>query len=102
MSPPGHFQVTDNQQLPGQTPVKKVWVNFLPNIDLGHVITMISFLAAIGAQWNIMDRKITIVEQRSAQQDAQVVEIKADLKEIKGAMLQIQLTLARQDSNRSK
>lgn len=97
--PPHHFQITDTMSLPNASQQvsdnqKKVWVNFLPNIDLGHMLTMIGFGIAFAAQWNIQDRRITVAETAVEQQKQQITEIKGDLKEIKAVVLNIQLQQA--------
>jgi Tfp pilus assembly protein PilN len=89
----GHITVTDT--VPRKTPEgRKVWVNFIPNIDLGHMLTMVSFAAGLAAMWNIQDRRITVVEQKAVSVEQQSQELKTDVKEIKAALVQIQTTLA--------
>lgn len=91
--PPEHFKITDT--MPLSTPsAKKVWVNFLPNIDLGHLLTMIGFGVAFFAQWNVMDQRITRAEMENQQQNAVINEVKGDIKEIKTVVLNIQLQQA--------
>ncbi len=95
MSFKDHFQVSDNMPLPADPQQqKKVWVNFLPNIDLGHMLTMIGFGVAFFAQWNMMDQRITKAEMVNQQQEAVISEVKGDIKEIKAVVLNIQLQQA--------
>lgn len=95
---PHRFQVTDTTTMPLEShpeqQSKKVWVNFLPNIDLGHMLTMIGFGIAFAAQWNIQDRRITIAETAVQQQKVEITDIKGDLKEIKAVVINIQLQQA--------
>lgn len=86
-------------------PTKRVWVNFLPNIDFGHLLTMIGFTGALIVQWNAMDKRITIIEEQlkvvSAQyQDARadnkgtLNEVRIDVKQVKESLTSIQSALA--------
>lgn len=89
----GHFKVTDT--VPRKTPDgRKVWVNFIPNIDLGHLLTMVGFAAAMATTWNIQDRRITVIEQRQEASQKQLEDVRADLKEIKATLAQVQQILA--------
>lgn len=100
----GHFQVTDNASLMTQdgTPNKKVWINFLPNIDLGHLLTMVGFAVAMFVQWNIMDQRVTRAEMQNSQQDQSLKDIKDDIKEIKAVVLNIQLQQAANNAVRAQ
>lgn len=91
-----HFMVSDVAPLEarGRDPNKKVWVNWLPNIDLGHVLTMATFVGALIVNWNIMDRRITVIEQKLANSEVQTAEFKSDVKEIKASLGDIKSTLA--------
>lgn len=84
---------------------KKVWVNFLPNVDLGHLLTMIGFAGAMVIQWQAFDRRLTIVEEQNKMQDIALTayrtdtregsqEIKSDIKDIKASVGQIQQAMA--------
>lgn len=95
MSFKDHFQVSDTMPLESeQQPNKKVWVNFLPNIDLGHLLTMIGFGVAFAAQWNIQDRRITTIEAQQKHAEVAQADVKSDIKEIKAVVLNIQLQQA--------
>jgi hypothetical protein len=81
-----HFTVSnmmplDDSNSRSETSGRRVWLNFLPNIDLGHLLTMIGFAAALTVQWNAMDKRITIIEQQQQQINAQYSESKADQKQ---------------------
>lgn len=40
------------------------------NIDLGHVISIIVMLAGLMVQWNMMDKRVAVLEEaRAAQRD---------------------------------
>jgi hypothetical protein len=40
------------------------------NIDLGHVISVVMMLAALMVQWNMMDKRVAVLEEaRSAQRE---------------------------------
>lgn len=87
------------------TPRKHMGINFIPNIDLGHLIAMLTFVAGLVLQWNIMDRRLTIAEQQllvvssqntelKAQNRENYLELKVDVKEIKQTVGSVQQTLA--------
>lgn len=83
MSFKDHFQISDLMTIPDQNqhdPNKKVWVNFLPNIDFGHLLTMIGFTGALLVQWNAMDKRITIIEEQLKVVSAQYAEARSDNK----------------------
>lgn len=88
-----HFKVSDT--MPLATPeARKVWVNFVPNVDLGHILTMVSFASALAVTWNLQDRRITVAEQKQAASEAQLAEVKSVVKDIQMTLTQIQITLA--------
>ncbi len=89
-----HFRVTDTMPLEPSPDAKKVWFNFVPNVDLGHLLTMFAFSIGFATQWNIQDKRITVAEQKLLQVEAQVSEFKGDMKEIKRSLAQIEATLA--------
>lgn len=86
-------------------PTKRMGINFIPNIDLGHLIAMLTFLGGLFLQWNIMDRRLTVAEQQlvqvagqntelKAQNRENYLELKVDVKEIKQTVGSVQQTLA--------
>lgn len=90
---PNHFKVTDSQDLePGTS--KKVWVNFKPDIDLGHLIAMATFIGGLFLQWSIMDQRVTRVEERQKSSEVTTTETKTDIKEIKAVVNKIGTDLA--------
>jgi hypothetical protein len=82
MSFSDHFKVSDIMPLENTSTErgKKIWLNLLPNVDLGHLLTMIGFTAALVVQWNSMDRRITIIEEQQKVLMAQYTESKSDQK----------------------
>ena len=91
---PEHFQVTDSAALESGQRTKKLWVNFKPDIDLGHLIAMLTFLGGLFLQWQAMDRRVTIVEQKQQVAAEQTQETKSDIKEIKAVVNKIGTDLA--------
>lgn len=89
----GHFKVTDSSQLEPESR-KKVWVNLKPDIDLGHLIAMATFIGGLMLQWNAMDRRVTVIEQKQQQLESLSSEVRADLKEIKKTTGTIETNLA--------
>lgn len=79
-------------------------INFIPNIDLGHVISMATIVGGLFLQWTVMDRRITVAEEQLKQAQHQNAELKAasrdnylelkvDVKEIKQTVSSVQQTL---------
>ncbi len=94
--------MSENSAHPGE---KKPMINFIPNIDLGHLIAMVTFLGGLFLQWNVMDRRLTVAEEQLKQQSTQNTELKAanrenylelkvDVKEIKQTIGSVQQSLA--------
>lgn len=92
--PDSHFQY-DGQQ---SSPRKRVWVNFKPDIDLGHVIAACTFLGGLFLYAQGFDRRLTIIEQKGEANSAQATEMKSDIKEIKKAVNEIGTNLAVQNA----
>jgi hypothetical protein len=74
-----------------QTPAKRV--NFDPTINLGHILTAITFLMAGFGAYNTLDNRITKQEQalegmaqqrveQAADNKERLAEIKADIKDL--------------------
>lgn len=82
---------------PQDTPSHR-WVNFKRDVDLGHVITLLSFLGALFVYAQGFDRRVTIVEQKQTTTDAAQAETKADIKEIKRTVSEIGTNLAVQNA----
>lgn len=102
-----HFKMSDQASLevPTDSRGRKVWVNFLPNIDFGHLLTMVGFAAGMALQWNAFDRRLTIAEEQLKQVSGQLTEsrsnnretlneVKSDVKGIKEAVTQVQQSMA--------
>ena len=43
-------------------------IKFDRTINLGHVLTVLSFLVVAATQWNIMDKRIVVLEEFKASQ----------------------------------
>jgi hypothetical protein len=81
---------------PTPPPAKK-HITFDPTINAGHVLTFIAMALAVLTSWNLLDKRITVVEQaqqfqreRDIAQDGAVVqkfgEVKEALTEVKQAV----------------
>lgn len=56
-------------------------INFDPTINLGHIITLVCFISAgSGAYWTL-DKRVSILEERSVQIEAKLRENNASVKE---------------------
>lgn len=84
---------------------QKHWIHFDRRIDLGHLIAMMTFIGGLFLQWNIMDKRVTLAEEKLAQttntqQEIKsnnrdnYLELKIDVKEIKQTLSAVQQTLA--------
>lgn len=93
------------------TPTPTGGIQFDKTINLGHVISMIMFLAAISVQWNMVDKRITVLEEsrtiqreRDAAQDAaareKAQEIKETLRDVKSGIEKISDRLSLPQSGR--
>jgi len=83
----------------------KHWIQFDRRIDLGHLIAMATFIGGLFLQWNIMDKRVTLAEEKLAQTSAtqqdlksanrdNYLELKIDVKEMKQTLGSVQQTLA--------
>lgn len=65
-------------------------VRFDKTINLGHILTMGTFLVAILLQWNVMDKRVTVLEEsRTTQRErdaAQDADRKDKAQEVKEAL----------------
>ena len=63
---------------------------FNKNIDLGHVVSIIIMLGLLMAQWNMMDKRVVVLEEaRSAQRErdqAQDILTKEKFQEVRAAL----------------
>jgi len=84
---------------------QKHWIQFDRRIDLGHLIAMMTFIGGLFLQWNIMDKRVTLAEEKLAQtantqQEIKsnnrdnYLELKIDVKEMKQTLAVVQQTLA--------
>lgn len=95
--------MTEEQNVP--VVAKHMGIKFVPNIDLGHLIAMVTFIGGLFLQWNVMDRRLTVAEEQLKQVASQntelksanrenYLELKVDVKEIKQTVGSVQQTLA--------
>jgi hypothetical protein len=70
---------------------------FDPTINLGHVLTIVSFVVIAMMQWNVMDKRIVILEEfRTAQRErdvAQDVVAKDKFQEVRDALLDLRRSI---------
>lgn len=73
------------------TPENKI--RFDKTINLGHLLTIISFLLLTLTQWNIMDKRVVVLEEfRSAQRDRDTAQdgvAKEKFQEVKDALIDV-------------
>lgn len=66
---------------------------FDPTINLGHVLTIVSFVVIAMMQWNVMDKRIVILEEfRAAQRERDVAQdmvAKDKFQEVRDALLDL-------------
>lgn len=69
-------------------------VKFDPTINLGHVLTFVSMVAAVMASYAILDKRVGVLEERSnsaiAQASDRQIEQKESLREIKSDIKDLQ------------
>lgn len=69
-------------------------VKFDPTINLGHVLTFASMVAAVMASYALLDKRVGLLEERSnaaiAQASDRQVEQKESLREIKSDIKDLQ------------
>lgn len=60
------------------------------NIDLGHLLSIVLMLGAMSFQWNLMDKRIAVLEEKSAAQrerdQAQDALTKEKFQEVRDAL----------------
>lgn len=87
-----HFKVSDQVPLGANmepSPHSKVWINYLPNISLGNILSIVSFCGLIVAGWNAFDKRLSIVEERQSVATQQITEVRKDSSDIKAALQKI-------------
>lgn len=69
-------------------------VKFDPTINLGHVLTFASMVAAVTASYALLDKRVGVLEERSnaaiAQASDRQIEQKESLREIKSDIKDLQ------------
>lgn len=67
------------------------------SINLGHVLTAVSFLAVAAVQWNILDKRVVVLEEfRSMQRErdaAQDAASKEKFQEVRDALVYLRLSV---------
>lgn len=78
-------------------PPQKKHLTFDPTVNAGHLLTFASMVVAVFVSWNLLDKRVTVVEQaqqfqreRDVAQDGAVVqkfgEVKEAVNEVKQAI----------------
>lgn len=79
------------------TPPADNRIRFDKTVNLGHLITMGAFLLAGFVQWNIMDKRVTVLEEsRSTQRErdgAQDSATKDKAQEVKDALTELKRSI---------
>lgn len=86
-------------------------IKFDKTVNLGHLLTMGVFLIAALTQWNIIDKRVTVLEhststqrERDANQDAitkeKAQEVKESLKDLKLSVDRLSDKFDNQNSNK--
>lgn len=69
-------------------------IKFDPTVNLGHILTFASMVAAVMASYSLLDKRIGVLEERSNTAIVQAAdrqgEQKESLKEIKGDIKELQ------------
>lgn len=71
------------------SPSSKVWINYLPNVSLGNILSILSFCGLIIAGWNAFDKRLSLVEERQSVATQQITEVRKDSAEIKATLQKI-------------
>lgn len=80
-------------------------VKFDPTINLGHILTFASMVAAVMASYSLLDRRVGVLEERSnaaivqatdrqVEQKESLREIKADIKDLQRSVNEISRAVA--------
>lgn len=91
---------TDFDDIPGQPPRRRRGISFDPTINAGHVLTFAGMCFMLFTGWNLMDKRVVVLEEAKAYQqrrddaqDATTVqrlgEIKEAIKEVKEGVNEI-------------
>ena len=74
-------------------PVPDNKVRFDKTINLGHILTVIAFLCTAMVSWNVMDKRVLVLEEfRAAQRDRDVQQdqqSKDKFQEVKDALTEL-------------
>lgn len=80
-------------------------VKFDPTINLGHILTFASMVAAVLASYSLLDKRVGVLEERSnaaivqatdrqVEQKESLREIKADIKDLQRSVNEISRAVA--------
>mgnify|MGYP003518366530 FL=1 len=80
-------------------------VKFDPTINLGHILTFASIVAAVMASYSLLDKRVGVLEERSnaaivqatdrqTEQKESLREIKADIKDLQRSVNEISRAVA--------
>lgn len=83
----------------------RMTIKYDPTINLGHVLTFASMVAAVMASYSLLDKRVGVLEDRSAQAMSQAAdrqaeqkdalrEIKADIKDLQRSVNEISRAVA--------
>lgn len=83
----------------------RMTIKYDPTINLGHVLTFASMVAAVMASYSLLDKRVGVLEERSAQAMSQAAdrqaeqkdalrEIKADIKDLQRSVNEISRAVA--------
>lgn len=84
-------------------------ITFDPTINAGHLLTFASMVIAVFVSWNLLDKRVTVIEQaqqfqreRDQTQDTAVVQKFSEVKEALGDVKQAVNELRREQRERAK
>jgi uncharacterized protein YlxW (UPF0749 family) len=78
---------------------------FDPTVNLGHILTFVAMMVGVMSSYSILDKRLTVVEERSAtalsqaaekvsEQKEALKEIKSDVKDLQRSVNEISRVLA--------
>lgn len=81
----------------GQDRRREGGITFDKTINLGHVLTMATMIAAVMASWSLMDKRVVVLEEaRHAQRDrdqSQDVASKEKFQEVRDTLIEVRRSL---------
>lgn len=80
-------------------PIKNRRITFDPTITLGHVLTAIVILSAVGGAWVTMDKRVLVLEEFRQAQDkrdvAQDLAVKDKFQELRESIVDLRHSVER-------